>query len=378
MIKFIKIMCINFCFGIRVLQSTEYNVITVSRDTTTASYNRLSMEEIYLVFAQLARCFPQTNASTLAPDGGWSSQSNSILQQSAFKIIKPGVPTIIVFNEAFFGQDEPLSKKEVNRIIEIYKNFQTSNTYLYINFLYTDSDKAEYASQVDVSKTCYAEILRNEGEKILAEVMQPSLIFGDRVLDCIDEGRTGEKVYIEKERTYLETAEAKIMGQGQLLLFNQTKIFYEGNEIGYYNKSSFCNEVSDFLNKNLYYVIGNFRTQYLEGKARPPIACLTCYDIDVITEGQMPRENICVFASNTSASLPLTLNNFNESGTILSNFYICADPKSESEGKNISGILPNIKNSLEYLTKEEAPKEKNIFYFKTFFLTDNSIIETVR
>ena len=68
---------------------------------------------------------------------------------------------------------------------------------------------------------------------------------------------------------------------------------------------------------------------------------------------------------------------FNEPGTTLSNFYICADPKSETEGKNISGVLSSIKNSFEYLVEETDNNEKHIFYFKSFLLTDDSIVEKV-
>lgn len=352
------------------LRSETYNVITVSRETTAASYNRLSEEEIHLVYAQLARCFSETDVSKLAPEGGWSEQAKSILEKTVPKVANPAIPTIIVFNEAFFGQDSPLSKETVDEITELYKRLP--NTYLYMNFLYTDSyteeNKEEYRPQIEISQKRYSEILAQEGDKPLTTIMQPSFVFSDRIQECI-----------EKEKSYLKISKEKQMQPGQFLLFNQTKIFYKGEEIGYYNKSSFCNEISGFLtsDKNLYYVIGNFNTKYSEGKQHLPVTCLTCYDIDVVKKDQMPKNNICVFASNTSASLPLTLNNFNEPGTKLSNFYICADPKSETEGKNISGILSNIRNSFEYSTEESA-EEKDIFYLKSFLLTDDSIIERIK
>lgn len=361
MTKFVKIVCIGFCFGICNLRSETYNVITISRDTTAASYNRLSEEEIHLVFKRLASLIsdgPTTEAEKGSP---------------ATKLS----PTIVVFNEAFFGQDKPLSKEEVDKITNIYK--ELPNTYLCMNFLYkdtyTEGNKKEYDPQIEISKRRYTEILTKEGDKTLTTIMQPSFIFGDRIQECIDDDNLDTEIYIEKEKSYLGTSQRETIEFEHPLLFNQIKIFYGGKEIGYYNKSSFCSEIPDFLelDKKPYYVIGNFNTIYKETSPLQ-IDCLTCYDIDVVTKDQMPKRDICVFVSNTSASLPLTLNNFNGPGTKLSNFYICADPKSETESKNISGILSNIRNSFEYLT-EESGEEKDVFYFKSFSLTDDSIIE---
>ncbi len=195
------------------------------------------------------------------------------------RIEDTSVPTIIVFNEAFFGQDMPLSKKEVNEIIEIYKKFQSliPNAYLYINFLYTDiyteENKKIYDPQIEISKIRYREIITNEGDKTLETIMQPSLIFGNRIQENIDSESFEQKVYIKDEYNYLEKSKEGIYYE-QTLLFNQTKIFHKGEEIGYYNKSSFCNEIPDFLNKKLYYVIGDFNTKYLDEKQHLPIACL--------------------------------------------------------------------------------------------------------
>jgi len=59
------------------------------------------------------------------------------------------------------------------------------------------------------------------------------------------------------------------------LLFNQTKIFFENNEIGYYNKSSYCMEaLSDFKEEREFkisdvpfYMIGNFNATLSPGVA---------------------------------------------------------------------------------------------------------------
>ena len=292
MTKFVKIVCIGFCFGICNLRSETYNVITVSRDTTAASYNRLSEEEIHLVFKGLA----------------------SLISDELTKEVEKGSPaikptlTIVVFNEAFFGQDKPLSKEEVDKITDIYK--ELPNTYLYMNFLYTDTytekNAEEYGPQIEISKRRYTEILTQEGDKTLTTIMQPTFVFGGRIQECIENGDLESEVYVEKEKSYLGTSQRETIEFEHPLLFNQIKIFYGGKEIGYYNKSSFCNEIPDFLelDKKPYYVIGNFNTIYKETSPLQ-IDCLTCYDIDVVTKDQMPKKDICVFVSNTSASLPL-------------------------------------------------------------------------
>lgn len=153
MTKFAKIVCIGFCFGICNLRSETYNVITVSRSTTATNYNKLTEEEIYLVFAQLARCFTGSDdflKSIQIPE----KAKENLIKFFSENPINPRNPTIIVFNEAFFGQYEPLSKKEVDEIIEIYKKFQffMPNAYLYVNFLYIDTNDTKYEEQIKISK----------------------------------------------------------------------------------------------------------------------------------------------------------------------------------------------------------------------------------
>lgn len=96
----------------------------------------------------------------------------------------------------------------------------------------------------------------------------------------------------------------------QPLLFNQTKIFCKGEEIGYYNKSSFYKEILNFLelDKKSYYVICDFQTHQLSKNTKFIIDCLTCYDIDVLSneiyKEYMPKPSICAFYSNSNYSLP--------------------------------------------------------------------------
>ena len=315
MIKFVKIVCIGFCFGICNFRSEAYNVITVSRNTgDDANYDKLAPDEVRLVFEQLATLIP-TEPIKEAKGGEPSTE----------------LPlTIVVFNEAFFGQYEPLSKEEVDEITNFYKKLP--NTCLYMNFLYTDSyaekNAEEYNLQVEISKKRYLEILTKEGDKMLKEIMQPSFIFSDRIQKCIELGHLGTKVYTEEEKNYLKSSSEKNIKVGQSLLFNQTKIFYRGNEIGYYNKSSFCNEYDKFCTKKPYCVIGNFNTIYW---AEPPLRmnCLTCYDIDAVSNEcyrcYMEEKSIFAFSSNSSSSLPCTL--FGIYGDLASKkiLFICSD-----------------------------------------------------
>ena len=288
MIKFVKIVCIGFCFGICNLRSETYNVITVSRDTTAVNYDKLAPDEIRLVFEQLATFIPAEPIKE-AKEGDPST--------------KPPL-TIVVFNEAFFGQYEPLSKDDVNEIIETYRSFQShmGNSRLYINFLYMDTNKKEYEEQIKNSKKRYEEIT-TEGVKF------PSF-------------------FVEDEEISTETFKGGPQG-GQVLLFNQTKIFYRENEIGYYNKSSFCNEYDKFYDKNLYYVIGNFNTIYNRKEEHQlQIDCLTCYDIDVVSNEcyrhYMDGKSIFAFSSNSSSSLPCAL--YDIYGDLAAKkIFICSD-----------------------------------------------------
>lgn len=132
--------------------------------------------------------------------------------------------------------------------------------------------------------------------------------------------------YVEDRRISTETFKDGPEG-GQDLLFNQTKIFYKGEEIGYYNKSSFCDEYANFLDEKPYYVIGNFNTIY---KEEPPlrIDCLTCYDIDVVSNEcyrYYMDGSIFAFSSNSSSSLPCALFDIygDLSGKKIS--FICSD-----------------------------------------------------
>ena len=308
------------------LLSDKYNVITISRDITTTSYNRLTKEEIYLIFIQLAKCFKEVDTSKLLSEREWSEQAKNILEMTVSKLKDTDTPTIIVFNEAFFGQDQPLSRENVDEIIEIYTKYASymPNSYLYINFLYMDENKEEYKGQTEISKNRYSEI---NSEAFIVD----------------NKDNSQKESYLIKSKDGPE--------KEAMLLFNQTKIFYNGKEVGFYNKSSYYKESPNLFNGE-YYVIGDFTTNYYEEDedVQQPFDCLTCYDIDVVGKDNMPEGPNFIFSSNTSSSLPAALfeiyGNMNDK-----KFFICSDAKY---------------NENEEITKdincEEAKDSEYLFY----------------
>lgn len=404
MTKFVKIVCIGFCFGICNLRSETYNVITVSRDIAS-DYNRLSTEAIYFVFAQLARCF-HVEDSTILEIIRTSDQFDEVTKRFLIRSIQdipskkinvPHAPTIVVFNEAFFGKTEPLPQKkqeqkrdttdsppkkerrkdiilDVDGIIGVYNRFflHIPNVYLYINFLYTSPKDAisgheTVPQQISISKNRYKKIEEKEN----SETSYPSFDFLD----------APEEADIKK---YITDAKNGPTPEQTSLLFNQTMIFYTdkvgepGKYIGHYNKSSFCDEVSDFLDKKLYYVIGDFETHYFVSKPLP-IHCLTCYDIDVISntiyESCKNNKQIFAFASNTTTSLPCALNKIygeerNKKVFICSDSYDGIESNTYVDGYHLSGVFEY--RGLNFSPLEEKvciTFQEEVFTLKTFSLT---------
>lgn len=359
-LKYLKLVGIILGIGICQLKSFPYNVITMTRDIvindensedeeeSAYSYARLSEEEIYLVFAELANCFVQLKEILEIIPEKFKSNFISKLKKTNFVKIKDNkIPTIIVFNEAFFGQDQPLTKEEVDQIIEIYKKFIhfLPNAYLYINFLYKNVQGKEYESQIQTSISRYKEIVEKEAVFKIKQIENPSFLFDYRIEDKLNkyaesfdaDYKNKIDAYLKEEREYLENHKNDPK-KNQEFLFNQTKIFYNGEEIGYYNKSSFCRELGliNITKQNMYYIISDFSTIYRQTLPPIPVFCLTCYDIDVIANEcyreKMPKDKICIFASNTSGSLLSVINVFEEKS--LPRFFIWADPRGKCVDPN--------------------------------------------
>ena len=104
-LKYLKVVGIILGIGICQLKSFPYNVITMTRDVDSASYNRLSEEEIYLVFAQLACRLSSNDSEVRRVLECYKSGLSSKLEKTDIASVKNvNIPTIIVFNEAFLGK----------------------------------------------------------------------------------------------------------------------------------------------------------------------------------------------------------------------------------------------------------------------------------
>lgn len=343
-------------------------VITIKRNSGVYGYGKLDQGEINLIFAQLADCIsgPKVSFELLSNRTGSSKIKEGILQIYTENVGKLPTTshnmTVILFNEMFFGKDSALTKTEVDYIIDSYKAFHKflPNTFLHINFLYKDICSEHYKSQLQESGMVYKEICGN--------------VYPFSFMNFIDdyERKTENDSFC---KSYMEKILAS--GMAPTLLFNQTKVFFEGYEIGFYNKSShYLESLADFMDeteKTLktecpFYVIGNFCSHYsefltLSKSWEHETACkmwmdsitnLVCYDIDAI-ENEVPykrkTKNPVLFASNSHYCLmasitsnPLIYTGVEEVGT---KTFICADP----EGTELDRTI--IKND-ELITTEDA------------------------
>ena len=147
------------------------------------------------------------------------------------------------------------------------------------------------------------------------------------------------------------------------ILFNQTKIFYDGKEIGHYNKSSFADDVKD-LHK-YYYVIGDFKTYWEKDAPILPVRCLICYDALMITHNKKYSDastphKITMFASNPYYTLPTDIKTSQQNPK--DQYYVCAngnifsDTEEEKEmNKPEADVLKFLKTVNE--TKEIKPED---------------------
>lgn len=242
----------------------KIRVITITRNSSTYGYGKLDTGEINLIFAQLAACMSDQKAiqDLLMARTEGSALQQDILRKYTENIekqtITPSNMTIILFNEMFFGKDFALTKSEVDYIISCYQAFHKflPNTFLHINFLYKDVYSKFYEAQLQESYEVYKEIC--------GKVYPFSFI---NFIDNYENKKENDALCKE----YIE----KILASGiaPTLLFNQTKVFFGGYEIGFYNKSShYLESIADFIDENEttlktdfpFYVIGNFRNHYSE------------------------------------------------------------------------------------------------------------------
>lgn len=333
----------------------DVNILIATRNSRIPSYAELNKGEVYLVFAKLASAIPGNNIKNvekvIEEKFKDSSPGNIIKEQvlSVFRSeqevmdIDAGKPTLILFNEMFFGRDYALKRESVDSIVNCYRDFAEffANVYLYIDFLYKDKMCIDYTKQVEVSQKRYQQIRSLEAEN--ATFTGFSSIWFRQL---------GPPNYTGFNKGYLDLVLSNGVDSdvfGGTLLFNQIKIFFNGKELGFYNKSSFCSEsLFDFVEqipstflaeirlkrKVPFYMIGDFTINWL--KDHDPllddITSLICYDTDAILnlEDQPSKKQVCLFASNTYDTLLASIYDRKERKGIFDHIYICSDPKGKA------------------------------------------------
>ena len=307
-------------------------VITITRKNSAYGYGKLDTGEINLIFAQLAACINNQKVihELLLSRTKDSALQKDILQKYIENIEKqPITPsshnvTIILFNEMFFCKDSALTKSEVDDIISCYQAFHKflPNTFLHINFLYQDAYSKFYEIQLQESYKVYKEIYNK--------------VYPFSFMNFIDYSEDDdEEDYKENKKRndalckeYIEKILASEIAS--TLLFNQTKVFFDGYEIGFYNKSSYYLEaIAEFLDETRnslktefpFYVIGNFNSHCsefltLSKSWEHALGCkmwmdniinFICYDIDAIENdvsyNKVKAKNLVLFASNSHYGL---------------------------------------------------------------------------
>jgi hypothetical protein len=370
-------------FSVGQLFSMSMNVVTITRENKTSSYGKLNFEEILLVFAQLARCIPDNEVSKIeallqktieddiGTDSAISAKRNPLkeLAMREFKkdykaVIDPKKATIVLFNEMFFGKTAALEKMEVDRIILCYQKFVPflSGIYLCINFLYRDSMQVPYEEQVKTSMSRYEEIMKvemarkpgcgefvsvtfgsyNSPDNYYTDQKMSSLAFNGKYLSSILEHGKSKEVTVDNGS----------------LLFNQTKILFSGDEIGFFNKSSFSQEsLPDFLTwdgKNFvqklkvpFYMIGDFQIHWLkeENPLFKEISHLICYDTEAMLNFKtLPSKKFCLFISNSYNTLPASIADRRKKHGVFDEYYICADATGVFLDEKQVTFMSNIKN----------------------------------
>lgn len=365
----------------RIASCMDVNVLIATRDSKVLGYAEMNKEEIYLTFAQLARCIPGNNIEDvrhtlqekLTESNSFKDTVLSIFQDSHVDAsssiaIDPSKPIIILFNEMFFGRDYALSKEKVDFILNCYRAFLGffRDTYLFIDFLYKDSMSEIYAEQIALSKRRYIQI--NESEVNNESFTGFSSIWFSEY---------GAPNYTGFNALYLNLLlnnDVSSSTFGNELLFNQIKILFNGKEIGFYNKSSFCSEsLPDFISsltfrsKIPFYVIGDFNIHWIADHSAvlDNITSLICYDTDALLnlpEQPLPKQ-LCLFTSNTYNTLLASINDRKLKYGIFDHIYSCADPKGqEPEATRIESL------------NSKSIKDHNVAIIGTFETFPNTIV----
>ncbi len=311
-------------------------------------------------------------------------------------MINSSNPFIIIFNEMFFGRDNAINKNSVHEIIDVYNRFQEffKNTYLFVNFLYKDAMNEMYVEQVEISKKRYQQIKQFEKDN-------PSFRGFSSIWFNIGHYPPNYTSYnLRYLNLLLSGSDISKEPFENVLLFNQTKIFSQGKEIGFYNKSSFCGEsLTDFIFRDSFkakvpfYVIGDFQIHWeVEHDSRlDQITNLICYDTDALLNLPIsyPPKKLCLFMSNTYNTLFESVSDRYKKYRVFDSVYICADPKGVTVPKTgtyelnrleltgafkpackvfpIKAFAPNFHYDFSFPSKES---EVNRYSIRGFQITD--------
>ena len=365
-------------------------VITITRKNNSYGYGKLDLGEINLVFAQLACCMndPKAIYDVLVSRTKDSPLHKDILKKYEENMGKQPLTshnmTVILFNEMFFGKDSALAKSDIDYIISSYQAFCKflPNTFLHINFLYKDVSSRAYEIQFKESREVYKEIKTGE--------------YPFSFINFIDVYECEEKYEEENKKRndalckeYIEKILASKIAP--TLLLNQTKIFFGGQEIGFYNKSShYLEAIAEFMDETRttlradfpFYVIGNFASHYSEFLDLSPswehvAACkmwmnnvtnLICYDIDAI-ENNVPykrkAKDVVLFASNSHygvlAGITGNPSTYITGERLPAKSFICADPEGVELAESVKGKDEKILSEEEAITGIFRMNSKNIF-----------------
>ena len=361
------------------LHSETYNIITVSRSVIGGdSYPVLEQKAVENVFQEISKAF--------SGDTGTGDTKTEEHNNKEDHKIDGKHKTLILFNEGFFGLDStPLSQDNVSMVIEKgYKAFHKNcpNSYFFINFVYeseyNEKERKDEVlkKQIEISRKRYKDICDSkyeaeslitnqdseEEEDIKEDKRSFSSFFGKN-LWFYKNGECGQ--FSENMEEYLKEGKNEPADKAKIL-FNQTKIFYDGKEIGHYNKSSFADDVKD-LHK-YYYVIGDFKTYWEKDAPILPVRCLICYDALMITQNELCTQyndtsathKITMFASNPYYTLPTDIKTSHQNPK--DQYYVCAngDTFSDEEdkkerNKTETEVLDFLKTVNE--TKEIKPED---------------------
>ena len=375
--KIIKLMLIFFCFFIsnanalndmaatqeltRMFYGREpINIMLVTRNSFPYQYNNLDLDELALIFACLAVNLHPERVVIIR--GRLQDKLNSLIYnpilpnisrylsnpnyQQIVNIRKQGIIAefnryanlhnilvqdnrwkIIIFNEAFFSKNTPLTLQEVQEIKDLFFYFLRGfdeRTLLYANFLYMNNEViTAYQRNLLVLRTLTPTVTAVQ-----------RMAFTNNVFNNI--------IYVFN---YLQ----RLMGINnfvvpQPMLYNRSTMSYYdlGHvvDMTHYDKASYCSQLDQLilLWGGIYY-IGDGRDHIFPGNTFPHLSNLLienvsseiCYDLACgvrrangwINGNGLARTRLHIFVSNTFLVNPWMLNNmFSPLDTIVA----CADP----------------------------------------------------